>query len=78
MVNKMQLEQFLGERKKQKDILLMTHIVLGYPSLQDSFTIVEKMVNAGVDLIELQIPFSEPVAEQGCVCLASRTSSCSL
>ena len=41
----------------------MTHIVIGYPSLETSFEIVEAMVNAGVDLMELQIPFSEPIAD---------------
>ena len=41
----------------------MTHIVLGYPSFEDAFRIVETMVNTGVDLMELQIPFSEPIAD---------------
>ena len=41
----------------------MTHIVLGYPSFEDSYRIVEAMVDAGVDLMELQIPFSEPIAD---------------
>jgi tryptophan synthase alpha chain len=41
----------------------MTHIVLGYPSFDDSMRIVESMVKAGVDLMELQIPFSEPIAD---------------
>ena len=41
----------------------MTHMVLGYPSLEDSFRIIETMVGAGVDLMELQIPFSEPIAD---------------
>jgi tryptophan synthase alpha chain len=41
----------------------MTHIVLGYPSFDDSRRIVEQMVEAGVDLMELQIPFSEPMAD---------------
>jgi tryptophan synthase alpha chain len=41
----------------------MTHIVLGYPSFEDSFRIIESMVEAGVDLMELQIPFSEPTAD---------------
>jgi len=48
---------------KEKDILLMTHLVLGYPSFEDSFKIIEAMVEAGVDLMELQIPFSEPIAD---------------
>lgn len=41
----------------------MTHIVLGYPTFEDSFKIIEAMVKAGVDLMELQIPFSEPIAD---------------
>ncbi len=57
------LESYLRERLKKKDILLMTHIVLGYPSFDDSFRIIETMVKAGVDLMELQIPFSDPIAD---------------
>ena len=57
------LEIYLKKRLKEKEILLMTHIVLGYPTFEDAFRIVEAMVNAGVDLMELQIPFSEPIAD---------------
>ena len=59
----MVLESYLRNRLNEKDILLMTHIVLGYPSLGDSFRIIEAMVKSGVDLVELQIPFSEPIAD---------------
>ena len=59
----MTLEMYLRNKLKKKDILLMTHIVLGYPSLEDSFRIVETMVDSGVDLMELQIPFTEPIAD---------------
>ena len=57
------LEHYLRERLKEKEILLMTHIVLGYPDFEASMEIVESMVAAGVDLMELQIPFSEPIAD---------------
>jgi tryptophan synthase alpha chain len=57
------LEQTIRERLREREILLMTHIVLGYPSFEDSLRIVETMVAAGVDLMELQIPFSEPIAD---------------
>ena len=57
------LESYLNKRLKQKEILLMTHIVLGYPTFEDAFKIIESMVSAGVDLMELQIPFSEPIAD---------------
>ena len=41
----------------------MTHIVAGYPSFDEGLRVVEAMVEAGVDLIEMQIPFSEPIAD---------------
>jgi len=57
------LKSYLRQRREQKELLLMTHIVLGYPSFDDSLRIVESMVKSGVDLMELQIPFSEPMAD---------------
>lgn len=57
------LESYIRSRREQKELLLMTHIVLGYPSFDDSLRLVEAMVEAGVDLMELQIPFSEPMAD---------------
>ena len=57
------LEDYIKAKLGQRDILLMTHLVIGYPSLEKSFAIIEKMVSAGVDIIELQIPFSEPIAD---------------
>ncbi len=59
----MVLNSYLKSRLAEKQILLMTHIVLGYPSFEASLKIIETMVEAGVDLIELQIPFSEPTAD---------------
>lgn len=57
------LESYIRNQIKEKNILLMTHLVLGYPSFEDSFKIIQSMVEAGVDLMELQIPFSEPIAD---------------
>ena len=59
----MQLEEQLRNRKKEKDILLMTHIVPGYPSVETNREVVRQMVDSGVDCIEMQIPFSEPMAD---------------
>lgn len=56
-------EQYFQNRAKTRDIMLMTHVVIGYPSFEASLDIVGSMVEAGVDLMELQIPFSEPVAD---------------
>ena len=59
----MVLESYLKKKLEEKEILLMTHIVLGYPSFHDSLRLIEAMVASGVDLMELQIPFSEPTAD---------------
>jgi len=68
------LESYINKKLEQKDILLMTHIVMGYPSFKDSMEIVEQMVEAGVDLIELQIPFSEPMADGPVILRANQKS----
>ncbi len=68
------LESYLQSRLKEKEILLMTHIVLGYPTFEDAFRIIESMVKAGVDLMELQIPFSEPIADGPVILHANQKS----
>ncbi len=68
------LQDYIAERLKTKKILLMTHIVIGYPSLEASFEIVRTMVAAGVDLMELQIPFSEPIADGPVILKANQAS----
>ena len=57
------LEQKLAEIKKRKRIGLMTHVIVGYSSLEETIMLVETMVASGVDVIELQIPFSDPLAD---------------
>ena len=59
----MPFDSYLEKRLAEKDILLMTHIVLGYPSWETCLQVIQAMVEAGVDLMELQIPFSEPMAD---------------
>jgi len=59
----MLLEQQLLNALEKKDILLMTHIVLGYPSFDVNREVIKQMVENGVDCIEMQIPFSEPMAD---------------
>jgi tryptophan synthase alpha chain len=57
-----------------QDILLMTHLVLGYPSFAVNRQVVAQMAKAGVELIELQIPFSEPVADGPVIARACQES----
>jgi tryptophan synthase alpha chain len=57
------LEEHIRQKLRHKPLLLMTHIVIGYPSFRESWALARTMVDAGVDLMELQIPFSEPMAD---------------
>ena len=64
----------LREKRSESEILLMTHIVIGYPSFDESLRVVEVMVEAGVDVMELQIPFSEPIADGPVILHANQRS----
>lgn len=59
----MNIQQDIQQRLGTKPILLMTHLVLGYPSLEVNREVIRQMAENGVDCIELQIPFSEPMAD---------------
>lgn len=59
----MNLRSDIHERLQSKPILLMTHLVVGYPSLDVNRQVIQQMAENGVDCIELQIPFSEPMAD---------------
>ena len=52
----------------------MTHIVLGYPSFEINRQIIRQMVENGVDCIEMQIPFSEPMADGPVILKANQES----
>ena len=45
-----------SNNKRRKTAALMTHVVLGYPTLKQSIDIVLAMEQSGASLIELQIP----------------------
>jgi tryptophan synthase alpha chain len=57
------LEKYIQKRLEEKPLLLMTHAVVGYPSLEENWDMLVAMQQAGIDLVELQLPFSEPIAD---------------
>ncbi len=64
----MALNKYLSERKQalaqsNRPALIMTHVVCGYPSFEANWKALEIMDSFGVDLVELQFPFSEPSAD---------------
>jgi tryptophan synthase alpha chain len=70
----MQLSDYIQTTKQAKGILLMTHLVLGYPSFAANREVIRQMVANGVELIEMQIPFSEPVADGPMIVKANQDS----
>ena len=59
----MNLRTYIEGRLGSRKILLMTHVIVGYPSLDVNWRMLEQMERADVDLVELQMPFSEPIAD---------------
>ncbi len=58
------LGAFLASLPRKRSVpALMTHVVAGYPSVRESGEIVRAMADNGAALIELQIPFSDPIAD---------------
>lgn len=57
------IDKQLKKIKHEKRLGLMTHVVVGYPSLYLTESLVKVMEDAGADFIELQIPFSDPLAD---------------
>lgn len=48
--------------KKKKEILSI-YFTAGYPNLNDTNLIIESLSSAGADMIEIGIPFSDPMAD---------------
>jgi tryptophan synthase alpha chain len=53
------INQKLQEDKK----LLSIYFTAGYPNLNDTVSIIEALENNGVDMIEIGLPFSDPLAD---------------
>ena len=53
------IQHKLNEDKK----LLSIYFTAGYPNLSDTAEIIQSLENAGVDMIEIGLPFSDPLAD---------------
>jgi tryptophan synthase alpha chain len=52
-----------AKAKAEGRLALVTHVIPGYPSKAETAGIFDAMVAGGADLIEVQIPFSDPLAD---------------
>ncbi len=57
------LTQKMTDIRKQKGKIFCGFITLGYPSLKATETLALQMEKEGVDILELGIPFSDPLAD---------------
>lgn len=53
------INQKLEEDKK----ILSIYFTAGYPNLNDTVKIIEQLENSGVDMVEIGLPFSDPLAD---------------
>jgi len=48
---------------QNENLQIMSHAVIGFPNLEENEKAIAGLADAGVRLIELQVPFSDPVAD---------------
>jgi tryptophan synthase alpha chain len=48
---------------KKKNNVLSIYFTAGYPSIEDTLTIIKNLSESGVDMIEIGFPFSDPLAD---------------
>lgn len=53
----------IQEKLKADKRLLSIYFTAGYPTLEDTSTIIQKLETSGVDMIEIGLPFSDPLAD---------------
>ncbi|MEM1244079.1 MAG: tryptophan synthase subunit alpha [Pseudomonadota bacterium] len=52
-----------NELKTQNKTALITYLAAGYPNITQTTEIMHSMVKAGADMLEIGVPFSDPVAD---------------
>ena len=60
-MNNMNRIEELFNKKSQR--VLNVYFTAGYPKLNDTVAILESLEQSGADLIEIGIPFSDPIAD---------------
>lgn len=57
-------------RVKSGKPLFMAHMIAGFPTMTDAEKVAEALARGGADIIELQIPFSDPMADGPTIAVA--------
>ncbi|HPP66730.1 MAG TPA: tryptophan synthase subunit alpha, partial [bacterium] len=59
----MKISECFKHLKEQKRVGLIVYITAGYPDIVFTEKFAEKLQDAGVDMIEIGVPFSDPIAD---------------
>lgn len=65
------IEQCFAKLKQKKKTALVAYLTLGEPSIEESIACARTALEAGADLLELGVPFSDPVADGPVIAAAS-------
>lgn len=57
------MENRINNLLKNKKNILSIYFTAGYPKLNDTVNVIKQLVNNGADLLEIGVPFSDPVAD---------------
>lgn len=57
------IEHRMQELQQNKEKALITYMTAGLPDMEKTVEIIKEQANAGIDVIELGVPFSDPIAD---------------
>ena len=57
------IDSKFNELKSKNQKALICYVVAGYPDIKTSEYIITSLINGGADIIEIGIPFSDPIAD---------------
>ena len=57
------IQQKLREKAEREEKILSIYFTAGYPKIEDTASIILELEKSGVDMIEIGLPFSDPLAD---------------
>ena len=74
MRNTVSISEKFKELKEKNEMALILYVTGGFPNLADSMKIIKTLSESGADIIEIGIPFSDPIADGPTIQESSHTS----
>ena len=57
------IHQVFNKAKSENRAALIAYLPAGFPTIEGSIKIMQEMLNNGVDLIEIGVPYSDPLMD---------------